>query len=207
MSVKLIFRILKMILKFFFWSFITINLLILIIPLLSNSRCNNNNDLKEFDAIVVLGSPSKEDCTPHIIMQTRVDKAIELFKKQKTKRIIFTGAPVQNICAEADVMADYAISKGIPAEVIFRETKANNTTENAYFVNEYLKENNFNKIAIVTSKPHIKRSCIVFSNYNFSYKILPANYPKDISKIGKIFWFMGERMILTHHIIFGFPDI
>jgi len=202
---KLIFRTLKLILKFFFWSFVIINLLILIVPFLYNSKCNNNNELNKFDAIVVLGSPSKADCTPHIIMQTRVDKAIELFKKQKTKKIIFTGAAVQNVCAEADVMADYAISKGIPIDFIFRETQAKNTTENAYYVNKYIKENNFNKIAIVTSKPHVKRSCIVFGSYDFSYKMFPANYPKGISKSKKIFWFMGERMILTHHIIFGFP--
>ena len=203
---NLILSILKRIIKFFFYSFLGINLLILIIPLLFSPSCKESKNLKKFDTIIVLGSPSKEDCTPHIIMQKRVDKAIELFNKGIAKTLIFTGSSVQNSCSEAQVMVNYAESKGIPENSIFIESNAQNTYQNAFYSQKIMSQSGFKTAAVVTSAPHIKRACIVFSKFDLSYKMFPANFPKDTSKIGEFFWFMGERMILTHHLIFGFPD-
>ena len=203
---KLIINILKRIIKLFFYSFLIINILILIIPLFFNSSCKENKKLKKIDTIVVLGSPSKNDCTPHIIMQKRVDKAIELFNKGIAPIIIFTGSAVQNNCSEAQVMANYAQSKGIPKNSIYTDDHAQNTYQNAYYSQKIMIDHGFKKAAIVTSAPHIKRVCIVFGKFDLSYKMFPADFPKKFSKIEKMFWFMGERMILTHHLIFGFPD-
>jgi len=203
---KLIFKILKRVIKFLFYSFLFINFLILIIPLLFSPSCKENKNLKIFDIIIVLGSPSKEDCTPHIIMQKRVDKAIYLFNKGIASTIIFTGSSVQNSCSEAEVMANYAMSKGIPKNSIITESNAKNTYQNAYYSLKIMKEGGFNKAAIVSSAPHIKRACIVFGKFKINYKMFAANYPDDTSQLGKLFWFMGERMILTHHLIFGFPE-
>jgi uncharacterized SAM-binding protein YcdF (DUF218 family) len=202
---KLIFKILKRLIKFLFYNFLFINFLILIIPLLFSPSCKENKNLNKFDAIIVLGSPSKENCTPHIIMQKRVDKAIELFNKGIASTIIFTGSSVQNSCSDADVMAIYAMSKGIPKNSIIIENKAQNTYQNAYYSLKIIKKHSFSKAAIVTSAPHIKRACIIFGEFKINYKMFPAYYPKDTSQIDKLFWFMGERMILTHHLIFGFP--
>lgn len=207
MSMKLILRILKGSVKVVFYSFLIVNLLILIIPLLFNTSCKENKNLEKFDVIIVLGSPSNSDCTPHIIMQTRVNKAVSLFNKNKVKALIFSGASVQNSCSEAQVMATYAVSLGIPKDAIILEEQARNTSENAYYSVRLMKKQQFKKALIVTSKPHIKRACMVFSKYAISFKMLGANYPDDSTFFGKIAWFMGERMILSHHLVFGFPKI
>lgn len=197
------YKILKRILKFLAWSFILFNLLILIIPLFSTT-CKQK-ELNKFDVIIVLGSPATADCKPHAIMQTRVNKGVELFKKGIAKKILFTGAPVQNSCAEATVMATYAMKKGIQENDIFEETKARNTGQNAYYTAAYMKKHNYKSAAIVTSAPHIKRACMSYANFDLHYTMFPSDYPENSSKFSKMFWFMGERMILTHHMVFGFP--
>ena len=202
---KLIVNIIKSIIKYLFYGFVLINLLILIIPLLFSSSCKSNDNLHKFDVIIVLGSPSNTDCTPHIIMKTRVDKAIELFNKELANKIIFTGAAVQNTCSEASVMAKYALANGIPKTAVIIEDQAQNTYQNAINSVKIMDSLDLKSAAIVTSKPHLKRACLYFGNTNINYKMIGADYPKDISTIGKVFWFMGERMLLTHLIIFGKP--
>ncbi len=197
-------KILIGIIKFFFISWLLVVVITLIVPYFGSS-CKDNFNLKKFDVIIVLGSPATDDCKPGSIMKDRVEKGIELFKLGFAKKILFTGSSVQNNCTEAEVMAAYAISKGISKTNILKETRAENTFQNAFYSTAQMKKHNFASAAIVTSEPHIKRSCAVFSKFDIDYSMFPSNNPKNISKLQLLFWKFGERMILTHHIIFGYP--
>ena len=154
----------------------------------------------------MLGSPATNDCKPGSIMKGRVAKGIELLKLGIGKKILFTGSSVMNNCEEAEVMAAYTISNGISKNHILKETRAENTFQNAYYAIAQMKELNFSSAAIVTSEPHIKRSCAVFAKFDIVYSMFPANNPANISKLQLFMWNFGERMILTHHIIFGYPE-
>ncbi|NOQ91089.1 MAG: hypothetical protein GQ552_00065 [Flavobacteriaceae bacterium] len=171
---------------------------------MSNS-CKSNSNLKNFDVIIVLGSPATDDCKAGSIMKDRVAKGIELLKLGIAKKILFTGSSVRNNCTEAEAMAAYAISNGISKNDILKETRARNTYQNAYYATVHMKKLHFTSAAIVTSEPHIKRACTAFAMFDVNYSMFPANNPADISKSQLLFWKFGERMILTHHIIFGFP--
>ena len=199
-------KILKGVIKFIFISLFFGILLTLIVPFFGDS-CNSNSEIKEFDVIIVLGSPAEENCEPGFIMKGRVDKGIELFKKGVAKKIMFTGSSVRNNCTESEVMADYAISKGVSKFDILTETKAENTFQNAYYSVNQMKELHYTSAAIVTSEPHIRRACAVFAKFDIHYAMFPSNNPADISKLQLWMWKFGERMILTHHIIFGYPEI
>jgi len=199
-------KILKRILQFIFISWFLLVFITLVIPLLSSS-CKNKTDIKKFDVIIVLGSPANENCQPGSIMKDRVAKGIELLKMGIGKKILFTGSSVRNNCTEAEVMAEYAISNGVSETNILKETRAENTFQNAYYSIKQMNELHFTSAAIVTSEPHIKRSCAVFGKFDIDYSMFPANNPTNISKMQLFFWKFGERMILTHHLIFGFPKI
>ena len=198
-------KILIGIIKFFFITLFLGVLITLVVPYLSNS-CKDNSNLKKFDVIIVLGSPATDDCKAGSIMKDRVAKGIELLKLGIAKKILFTGSSVINNCTEAEAMAAYAISKGISKNHILKETRARNTFQNAYYAIAQMKKLNFESAAIVTSEPHIKRSCAVFAKFDIDYSMFPANNPSNISKLQLLFWNFGERMILTHHIIFGYPE-
>lgn len=199
-------RIILKILKYSFILFVCFNLLILLVSQLGAS-CKSNLEIKKYDIILVLGIPADEGCKSGQVMRDRVPKGIELYNLGFAKKILFTGSSVRNDCFEADVMAAYAISKGIPAASIIKESKAENTFENAYFSVAKMKELNYVSAAIVTSQAHIRRSCAIFSKFDIDFTTYGASNPPDISKSQLLFWKMGERMILTHHIIFGYPEV
>jgi len=154
----------------------------------------------------VLGSPATDDCKPGSIMKDRVAKGIELLKLGIGKKILFTGSSVRNKCTEAEVMAAYAISIGVSKNHILKESRAENTYQNAFYSIAQMKKLNLKSAAIVTSEPHINRSCAVFAKFDIDYSMYSSNNPANISKFQLLFWKFGERMILTHHIIFGYPE-
>ncbi len=195
-------KILLRIVKYFFISVLVVILLVLIVPYFANT-CRSTDELKKFDIIIVLGNPATDDCKPTLIMKNRVDKGIELFNLGYAKKILFTGSSVRNNCTEADVMAIYAISNGIPKSSVLIEQRAKNTYENAYYSVKQMRKLNFKSAAIITSQPHVKRSCTIFSEFKIDFKLFGTNIPNHISKYQLFFWQLGERMILTHHIIFG----
>jgi len=197
-------RVLFRIIKYFFISLLLGIFLVLIVPCLSNP-CRGVDKLKKFDVIIVLGNPATDDCKPGLIMKNRVEKGVELFNLGFANKILFTGSSVRNSCTEADVMAEYAILKGVPRANILKEKRANNTYQNAYFSIALMKKHNYKSAAIVTSKPHINRACLVFSKFDIVYSMFTTNHLINASKTQLFFWSFGERMILTHHIIFGYP--
>ena len=197
-------QILRGLIKFFFISFLFGVLLTLIVPFLSNS-CRKKSNIEKFDVIIVLGNPATDDCKPGLVMENRVTKGIELLRSGIAKKILFTGSSVMNNCTEAEVMAAYAVLNGVSKADILEENRAKNTFQNAYYSIEQMKKLNFTSAAIVTSEPHLKRACAVFAKFDIVYTMFPSNNPKNISKLQLLLWKFGERMILTHHIIFGYP--
>ncbi len=202
---RLIFRIFKQFFKYVFLSFLLFNILIVIISSFFSPTCNANTKTNKYDLIIVLGSPATENCTPSTILKDRIDKGIALYKQGLASKILFSGSNVHNRCTEADVMAVYAEQQGVLEADIIKEARAENTYQNAFYSVDYMHKNHLKTAAIVTSQPHVKRACIVFSKFDVSFAMYGANQPKNSSKTAMFMWSMGERMILAHHIVFGFP--
>ena len=68
--------------------------------------------------LVVLGNEPLDDATPTIDTMTRVRKAVEYFSMHPSSILIFTGGPTAGKVTEAQVMANYAMSLGVPKTVI-----------------------------------------------------------------------------------------
>jgi len=190
-------------LKIFFLIIIIGIIAINIIPIFSETNYGDTM-LPKFDVIIVLGNPANNDCKPAQIMTSRVNEGIKLYLSNYANKIIYTGGNAANNCIEADVMADYSITKGIPDTVIIRETNAQNTYQNAYYSVKIMNNLNFKSAAIITSDFHIKRASNIFANYNISYRMFEAKIPNDISFIEKIIWHFRENIILTYHSFFGY---
>ena len=172
-----------------------------ILPYLGNE--GNQTKRNTFDVIIVLGAPASEDCSPSSIMIQRVNKGLELLNRSFAPKIIFTGSFVANNCVEADIMSEYAISKGVKDSIIFVEPKARNTYQNAYFSVEIMKRNKFKSAAIVTSEFHKKRASAIFSNYNIEYRLFECDNPPI--GIDYLFLKIRENFILSYHTLMGYP--
>ena len=166
-------------------------------------RDGSETNKKNYDVIIVLGAPATNECHPSLMMQQRVSKGIELYKKGLASKIIFTGSSVANNCVEANVMYEYAVSKGVPDSTIFVEPKARNTYQNAFFSVGIMKQNKFKSAAIVTSEFHRKRASAIFSNYNIEYRLYSCNNPPIGIKY--FVWRIRENIILSFHTIMGYP--
>jgi len=73
-----------------------------------------------------------------------------LYDKGITKNVIYSGSAVYSPYYEAEIMALYAQTIGIPKENIFAETKAEHSTENVYYSYKKAKNLGFEKIALAT---------------------------------------------------------
>lgn len=132
----------------------------------------------EYDAIIVLGGGIKDDGSLPENQKRRVEKAIELFNKKQSPRIIMSGkwSKARDVydrppCTEALAMERYALDLGVPGTVIYREEKSCSTSENAsYLLRDFVEPNNWKKLLIVTSEYHLKRAIYTFS------QVIPADY-------------------------------
>lgn len=87
--------------------------------------------LRRADAIVVLGNRPPVDERGNVRPETerRVRRGVELYRAGLAPRLIVTGGGSDVV--EADVMARFAESLGVPAAAIVREPRARDTAENA----------------------------------------------------------------------------
>ncbi len=145
---------------------------------------------KPFDVIIVPGVPYEGEKTTGV-MKMRLYWAKLLYDSGFTKNIIFSGSSVYSPYVEGIIMKTMADSLGIPADHSFSETKAEHSTENAYYSYRMAKEMGFDKIALATDpfqagllKRFIRRYCpgmksipIIFDTMNIDEKTLPVIDP------------------------------
>lgn len=131
-------------------------------------------------AIVVLGGGVHPDGSLPLMVQHRVARAVELYRRRVAPRLILSGRcslrdadppPV----TEAAAMADLALALGVPASRILLEERSKDTLGNAYFTRiDHLEPNEWTRIRVVTSDFHLSRAAWVFRKilgpeYDFSF--------------------------------------
>lgn len=151
----------------FAFSLATLNLILLVVMLLYmwilNQTLKQQKALQGTDFLMVLGSKC---LTPRVtpVLASRLDKAIELFNNfdVKPQLIVTGGRSSVDLPTEAELMKQYLVDAGIPAEMIIMETKAKNTIQNLGFSSIKIR-NIWHKdirprVIIVTSDYHLPRT-------------------------------------------------
>lgn len=117
------------------------------------------------DYIIILGCAIRKDGTLYPLIQGRVDRAIDFWKKQYQatgKKAVFVpsgGQGDDEIIAEAKAMERYLLEKGIPQELILAEDKSTTTHENMKFSKALIDARTENaSIAYSTTNYHVFRS-------------------------------------------------
>jgi len=106
------------------------------------------------------GQLNKESCS-------RLDLAIDVFRKNKYSFIITSGWDYRDDCniAIADAMKSYVINNSdISHKLILTETNSRDTVGDAVFTKiNIVKKNSLNNLLIVTSDYHVSRAHKIFS--------------------------------------------
>ena len=120
----------------------------------------------------------------------RADKAISLFKNGWASKIVFSGAAADTSGpSNAKVMRDRAINAGIPSGDILIDEYSRNTTENAKNSSEIFRDNNIEKVILVTSGYHQRRASLEFNQK--SPNVMVLNAPVLSDKNWGFFWWLN----------------
>jgi uncharacterized SAM-binding protein YcdF (DUF218 family) len=152
---------------------------------------------KTYDYAIVLGGVTSyyDKHFKQIGFNRSVDRlmqAIQLYKKGVVKKIVFTGGDatiLQDNVKEADVIKQYLIDIGIPVEDLIFENESRNTHENATFVYKLIKPKTTDKILIITSAFHMRRSLGCFKKAGMN----PDYFVADR--------FSGKRKFTPDHLL------
>ncbi len=110
--------------------------------------------------MIVLGCQVKP-WGPSILLQDRLDKALEYFESHPDTVIVTSGAQgADEPSTEAAAMRDYLVERGVPAEQILLEERSTNTLENIRYSLDVLAEHGYDvtaDIAVVSNGFHLAR--------------------------------------------------
>ena len=107
----------------------------------------------------------------------RLLTAVRLQKMLNVPILVSGGQVYSDSGAEAEISARVLKSLGVPEDKILTETKSINTAQNARYSAIILRENNFNKLLLVTSAFHMNRAML---NFNL-HRVKPIAYPTDFT--------------------------
>ena len=112
------------------------------------------NDIKDsYDAILVLGC-KVEGNSPSIMLEKRLNKAVEVYNKINTKLLI-SGDHGQNEYDEINVMKNYLLDMNINSNDIFQDHAGFSTYDSIYRAKNIF---GAKKIVIVTQRYHMYRA-------------------------------------------------
>lgn len=174
----LLFKILK-----FIALYLVFSLLLFIVFFLSlGYYLEIEDDPRKVDAIVVISGGGLE----------RIEKGVELLRAGWSEKLILSGAAYDDGFSNAASMQIYATQQGVKREKIFVDEEAQNTYQNAYYVNQILEENDFLSIILVTSAYHQRRAYNTFKNV-ISRDIEIINVPAEVEFWDEDSWWKTEK--------------
>lgn len=104
---------------------------------------------------------------------------------------------VYNKYIEADVMANFAESLGIPNSCLIKEDKSRNTYQNIQNSIKIMEDKNWSSSMVVTSPWHLRRSNYFLSKFNIIYQMEKSDYPREFSYLYIIAIYMWENYVMT----------
>ena len=173
----------------------------------------HNTAATHFDTLIVLGCPAKHDGTPSPEQRERVLEGVREYKAGVASHIIMTGAAAHNQFVEAHVMAQFAVTQGVPASAIIEETQAQNTVQNIYYSAQIMHDHGLNSAEIVSSPSHLPRTALIVDTLNLrqpnlyiDWRTHAAHWPPEyhLSRILGIYY--GEARGCLRLRFNGFPS-
>jgi uncharacterized SAM-binding protein YcdF (DUF218 family) len=160
----------------------------------------------QFDVILVLGNPAKDDGSIAPIAESRVLEAIRQYRAGVAPRLLMTGGAVKNRFVEAQVMLRFALTQGVPASALLAEGQSQNTIQNAYYSYKIMQAHDWTSALVVTSPTHVRRASLIFSRYPLAWRMDVARWPPDFPLWKKAWFWVSETGYTSFGRFFGFPN-
>jgi uncharacterized SAM-binding protein YcdF (DUF218 family) len=161
---------------------------------------------QRFDVIIVLGNPANDDGSIATVARSRVLEGIRQYRAGVAPHLMMTGGAVKNQFAEGNVMREFAISQGVPADEVFAETQSRNTIQNAYYSYKIMQSHHWTSALIVSSPTHIRRASLIFRHYPIAWHVQAAPWPPDLRLWRRAWFWSSESAYTSYARFFGFPN-
>ncbi|MGZ8408111.1 MAG: YdcF family protein, partial [Caulobacteraceae bacterium] len=100
------------------------------------------------DAVIVLGAPPLGPGVPGPAIERRLEHGVAVFRNRGASCLVLSGGIVRTPPAEAEIMRDLAVSRGVPEARIVVEDQAKNTFENALYTGLIMRERGWHRVVI-----------------------------------------------------------
>jgi len=165
----------------------------------------SNTSRKQFDTIIVLGTPANPDGSPSPEQRERTLEGIREFKAGVAPHLIFTGAAAHNQFVEAHTMATLALAQGVPPDAIVEEGQAQNTVQNIFYSQRIMAAHGWSSAEVVSSPSHLPRTALILKNFSMQWSTHPAPWPPEYTFGERAAHYIVEAEYCLRLEIFGFP--
>lgn len=163
------------------------------------------------NAIVVLGAgaikiPGTDIVKPNIIAYSRIYEGLQLYQSCKKNghkcTIVFSGGDTfATGKTEASLYKNELLKFNVNESDIVIESESKNTYKNAELTSQYLKEQNFDRVFLVTSGIHMRRAVLYFSHFGIKAIPVISDYIiADLSFLPSAYDFVVTDMALHEYI-------
>lgn len=162
----------------------------------------DTDETQKADVAIVLGA-AVEDNAPTPVFRERINHGIWLYENGFVPYLIFTGGiGAGDSLSEAYVAKEYAISLGVPEDVIFIEERSLITEENMENAKVIMDEKGLKNALIVSDPLHMKRSMVMAEDYGITAYSSPTQTSMYKSMKTKLpFWARETVMLIGYEIV------
>ncbi|MBD0346725.1 MAG: YdcF family protein [Coleofasciculus sp. Co-bin14] len=153
------------------------------------------------DAAIVLGAEVWGE-EPSPVFRERINHGINLYKKQRVNKIIFTGGQGDGyVQTEAMVAKKYAIRQGVLELDILTETQSRTTYQNLYYAQQVAQKHQLSQFFIVSDPLHMKRAMLMAQGLGMKAYPSPTPTTKYKSLNNKLPFLLRETYFSIHYLI------
>jgi vancomycin permeability regulator SanA len=120
------------------------------------------DDVRASDAAVVLGNEVLPDGTPHARLKSRLERAAGLYRAGQVRLVVVSGGKGRTGFEEADVMRDYLLSSGVPADRILVDRQGYTTFDSAVQARALLGPRGLRSVVLCSQYYHLPRARLAF---------------------------------------------
>lgn len=125
---------------------------------LENEEAKSGVPNEKSDAIIVLGAQVLASGEPSVQLSLRLQAALDAYRASPTLIITCGAQGGDEPRPEADVMKDWLVAQGVPAEDVLVENTSFNTRQNIRNAIKLLDGRNASRITLITSDYHLPRA-------------------------------------------------
>ena len=153
------------------------------------------------DAAIVLGAAVWRG-QPSPVFRERINHAIELYQAGQVQSIIFTGGQgFGDDQAESEVARLYAIEQGIPAEVIYIETRSTTTYGNLVEADKVAEQQGIRCVLVVSDPLHMKRAVTMAQDLGLEAHPSPTTTSRYRSLRARTIFLLQETFDYTLYLL------